>query len=127
MTVDSFLKIVSELKVSKSSGINGLNCQVMLLAMTTIPEIFVFICNKSLREGIFPSDCKQARISIIPKKGDTRNMDYLRPISLLCVRGKVLEKHVKKGLVHYFESNGMFFDYLFGFETVVQRWTQFFW
>lgn len=109
------MKIVSELKISKSSGISGLNSRVVLTAMKTIPDVFVYLCNKSLREGIFPTDCKQARISIIPKKGDVRKMDNLRPISLLCILRKVLEKHVKNGLVHYFESNGLFFNYQFGF------------
>lgn len=36
-------------------------------------------------------------------------MEILRPISLLSVMGKIIEKHVKSELVGYFEDNKLFF------------------
>lgn len=96
LTINRFLEIVAEVKLSKSSEIEGLNSRLLILAMKTRPDIFVEICNKSFLLGIFPDDCKRARISIIPKKkGDKRVLDNLRPISLLCLLGKIMEKHVK--------------------------------
>lgn len=48
LSIDGFLKIVSELKMLKSSGINGLNSRVIIKAMKTIPEVFVFMCKNHL-------------------------------------------------------------------------------
>lgn len=126
LTVTRFLEILSELNLSKSSGIPELNSRLIINAMKTRPEVFVHICNASLNLGIFPEDCKRAQSSIIPKKGDKRILDNLRPISLLCLLGKVMEKHVKYELVNYFELNGLFFDnqaplFLAGFNLLSRR------
>lgn len=110
MTVNDFLEIVKDLKSNKSSGVKDLNTRCIIDAMRAIPNIFVKICNKSLHEGKFPTVCKTARITIIPKKGDIRVLDNLRPISILPILGKVLEKFVKKQLVYYLESEGVFND-----------------
>lgn len=83
--------------------------------MRCIPHIFVTLCNCSFNTGIFPDSCKIARVTIIPKGGDLRNMDNLRPISILPLLGKVLEKHAKNEIVDYFEENGLFHMYQFGF------------
>lgn len=77
--------------------------------------VFVRFCNLSLRLGVFPSEFKIARLTIRPKKGDLRRLDNLRPISILIILGKVLEKIVKLQVVHYFESNDLFYLYQFGF------------
>lgn len=52
ITISRFLEIVSELKTTKSSGIEDLNSCLVIQAMKTIPHVFVHICNRSLREGI---------------------------------------------------------------------------
>lgn len=89
-----FLEIVSELSYSKSSGIDNVDTKLIIDGMKGVPEVFLKVCNKSLESGIFPTSCKEARISVIPKKGDTRLLDNLRPISILSILGKVLEKYV---------------------------------
>lgn len=114
---NSFLETIKELNENKSSGIENINSKLILDAMKAIPHVFVRMLNMSLASGVFPDDWKTARICIIPKKGDLRNMNNLRPISLLSIMGKIIEKFVKKQLVEYFESNHLFFNYQFGFRA----------
>lgn len=54
-------------------------------AIFAIPEIFVKIMYMSFRSGVFPSDWKITSIAVIPKKGVTKYLDNLRPISILSV------------------------------------------
>lgn len=89
MTIESFLNIVKDLYVSKSCGIPALNTTMVIDAMKCIPEIFVKICNSSLANGKFPSHSKEARVTIIPKKGDLRRRDNLRPIAKYCLGKKI--------------------------------------
>lgn len=112
-----FLDIIKDMKENKSSGIQDINSKLILDAMNSIPEIFVKIINMSLSTGKFPDEWKVARICVIPKKGDCKILDNLRPISLLSIMGKIIEKFVKKQLVDYFEQNGLFFDFQFGFRA----------
>lgn len=115
MKVDDFLKIVSELKPSKPSGIPDINTRVIIESMKAIPLLFTKLCNLSLTLGKFPTTCKRAKITILPKKGDIHCLDNLRPISILSIIGKILEKYVKNWLVRFFEENGLFYSLQFGF------------
>lgn len=115
MKVDDFLKIVSELKPSKPSGIPDINTMAIIESMKAIPLLFIKLCNLSLISGKFPTSCKCAKITVIPKKGDTQCLDNLRLISILSIIGKILEKYVKNLVVQFFEENDLFYSLQYGF------------
>ena len=48
----------------------------------------------ALRKNVFPSDLKKAKEVPLPKSTDKTNPTSYRPISLLSVLSKLLEKHV---------------------------------
>jgi hypothetical protein len=50
------------------------------------------IYNASLEAGIFPERFKIAKVKPLHKKRDKKEMKNYRPISLLCVFSKILEK-----------------------------------
>ena len=63
-----------------------------------IAPSLTMLLNKSLRLGIFPGDWKLANIVPIFKKGKRDFVENYRPISLLPVISKVLERCVLAGL-----------------------------
>lgn len=109
---EGFLEIIGTFNYSKSSGYEEINCRLLLDAMKCLPNIFIKICNCSFTTGKFPESCKNARVTIIPKGGDLRNLDNLRPISILPLLGKVLEKHAKQEIVDFFEMNDLFYFFI---------------
>lgn len=115
----SLLDLLKEISTHKSSGIKDITTDLLFDAIRSKPDIFVKLCNRSLETGVFPEHCKVARIKIIPKKGDLRVLDNLRPISILSLIGKILEKRVKDDLVKHFENNNLFYDLQFGFRTMI--------
>ena len=50
--------------------------------------------NQSISQGVYPSDWKTAQIVCIPQKTDHSNPQNYRPISILSLISKVLEKHM---------------------------------
>ena len=68
-----------------------------------------------LSNGIFPDKLKIAKVVPIFKKGDCALTNNYRPISLLPVISKVIEKIIYNQLSLYFESNKLFFDSQYGF------------
>lgn len=116
MDSTSLINILKELNETKSSGIEKISSTI-IFAIYAIPEIFVKVINLSLETGVFPENWKTARISVLPKKGDCRKLDNLRPISILPILGKIIEKHIKKELVEYFEFNSLFYKFQFGFRS----------
>ena len=61
----------------------------------------MLICNLSLQTSKFPSDWKQARVTPIFKSGDKSDVYNYRPISVLPVVSKIIERAVHNQLYMY--------------------------
>ena len=117
-TENEIKKIVSRLKSKKSSGFDGIS---NVLLKSIIPEIQLplsVIFNKSLRNGIFPDKMKLAEVVPIYKmKGKSDSMNSYRPVSLLPVISKILEKIIQKRVNSFLRKKMLLFDSQFGFRT----------
>ena len=68
------------------------------------------ILNRSITECTFPALWKTARVIPVHKGSAKDNMNNYRPISLLCVMSKILEKHVYNNVISYFNRNKLLVD-----------------
>ena len=101
---DDVHKIIKSLKMKGSSGFDSVsNKLVKQLEDELVPPLTI-ILNDSLQSGIVPSKLKEAKVLPLFKSGDKQNFSNYRPISLLSVFSKVLEKAVYKQLYGYFED-----------------------
>ena len=71
--------------------------------------------NLSIEYSIFPDAWKSALVIPIPKSGDLTNVKIFRPISLLPLPGKILEKLVHKQLSDYLEGESLLIEAQHGF------------
>ena len=69
----------------------------------------------NLRTGIFPDCLKLARVTPISKGGDSTNAGNCRPISVLPIFSKRLEKVVFKQSYTYFEQNNILYEHQYRF------------
>ena len=84
--------IVKDINTNKSSGLDGVSSRVLKDAfLVLIPQV-VYMFNLSLTTGIFPRDWKVATVVPLYKGGDRTSVGNYRPISLLPIPGKLLEK-----------------------------------
>ena len=83
----------------------------------SFPKLVTSTYNGCLRKGCFPKRWKRARIIPIlkPGKENCKDASKYRPISLLNVGGKVLEKLLINRIMHYLYSNGLMNQNQFGF------------
>ena len=75
----------------------------------------VIIFNKSFREGCFPEILKTAKVIPIYKVDDAVNPNNYRPISLLSVFDKLLEKLMYNRLDSFLHKHKIFYKHQFGF------------
>lgn len=109
------LNVLESLPNKTSSGKDGINNVLLKQLKITLRLPLLLIVNQSMMLGQFPDDLKVARIIALHKGGLKSQMDNYRPISLLSVISKVLEKIVNKRLVAFLEKNKILNDRQFGF------------
>ena len=101
---------------SKSSvGIDGISTILLKCITLSIIKPLTLITNQIMKTGIFPNKLKLAKVISIYKKDDPTQVTNYRPISLLPVLSKVIEKTIAKQLSGYFEDNKLFNQNQYGF------------
>lgn len=111
------LKCIKSIKKSRSRDIYGLNCNVLLFVTPIILGLLTELINLIFKEGIFPDCLKKAAVTPIPKKGNTNVIENFRPISVMPIFSKVVEKVMKLQITSYFEDNNLFSKSQFGFRN----------
>ena len=83
------------------------NLSPLLLAKTAevLAHPITLLFNQSLRTGQVPQDWRTASITPIFKKGSRAESQNYRPVSLTCILCKVMEKVIRKHIVHHLQEN----------------------
>ena len=74
------------------------------------------ICKLSFRTGIFPDELKIANVVPIFKSGDVMIFSNYRPVSVLPICSKIIERLIYNRLLKYINDNNLFYKFQFGFQ-----------
>ena len=86
------LSLIRSLDSNKAHGWDGMSAQLIKLCDSSLVEPLCVIFTKCLETGIYPSIWKKANVVPIHKKGNRQSRENYRPISLLPICGKIVEK-----------------------------------
>ena len=95
------LRFLSNLTISKASGLDQISAKVLKIAAPSIAPSLTLIFNQSIRTGIFPSDWKVARVTPIYKSGGKFCMSNYRPISVISIVARIMEKLIHNQIYEY--------------------------
>ncbi|CAB4012394.1 Hypothetical predicted protein, partial [Paramuricea clavata] len=104
LSPDDVLAALLSLDTNKATGPDEIPSRILKECAHQIAPSLCLLFNQSLRHGSLPEEWKLANIIPIHKKGDISNAENYRPISLLCVTSKVLERCVLRNLRDYLMS-----------------------
>lgn len=105
-------KILAALPDGKASGMDHLDSRLIRVAAEALSFPIAHLVNLSLLQGIFPEKWKEAKIIPLPKnKRATFTGQNSRPISLLPLLSKVMEKIAFEQVYKYFFSNRLITKY----------------
>ena len=107
--------LLNEINVNKSTGPDGLHPAVIKSVAQHISPILVHIFNNSMVTGIIPKALKVAQITPIYKADNPMEFINYRPISILPVLSKILEKVVLKRLLDFLNKHDILNSSQFGF------------
>ena len=120
--LDFLLAHVSDAEVSeiinvlenKSTGPASIPVKLLQL----IPDLIIVplcqLINLSFVSGSFPDPLKIVKVIPIHKNGSTQDMNNYRPISLLSIFDKIMEKIMHNRLYHFLEVNNILYSKQFG-------------
>ena len=94
-------KFLTNIDINKATGTDMIGPRLLRLAAPLIADEITFICNHSITKSAFPSKWKEAKVAPLYKNGPHEDVNNYRPISILPVLSKVLEKHVHESLSNF--------------------------
>ena len=115
VSVETIINIITKLKNKNSCGVDGINSRFLKDSLPVLAFYITIIVNTSIITGIVPSLWKYGIICPAFKKGDNEDPSNYRPISLLCILSKVLERVVADQLYEYMTENELFSNSQHGF------------
>jgi hypothetical protein len=109
--------IIESQDKSKSPGLDGFTADIIKKFNSINQEFLTEVYNKCLKFGLFPDIWKIIVVKILkkPNKSDYTSPKAYRPISLLSVFAKVLEKLLINRISFYLKSNNLLNENQFGF------------
>ena len=109
------LKLIDSISTYKSSGIDNISSRVLKDFLQLASRELTILFNHILDTGIFPDKWKIATVTPIPKVANATDPSDLRPISLLPIPGKLLEKYVTLSIENFLETKEFFSEGQNGF------------
>ena len=101
------ITIVGNMKSNTSAGIDSIDIKVVKHVIHLISEPLSLLFNECLSNGIFPTQMKIARVTPIHKKGKRNDVNNYRPISILTIFSKILEKCIYNRLITFINKNNI--------------------
>ena len=112
---EEILKQISVIKPNKSSGIDQISAKFLKNMSNIIVYPLRFIINSSIDCSKVPEKMKIARVSPLYKRGSLDDCGNYRPISILPLFSKVMEKIVNRQILDHLETNKILKSNQFGF------------
>ena len=119
------MKTINKLNTKKATGVDNLPPKILKVAAEATSAPLSNIFNKSIKNGQFPDDLKDAQVSPLFKKDDPFIKKNYRPVSILNSHSKIFESLIHCQLSEHFEN--IFNNYLaafkkgFGCQTTLLR------
>ena len=114
-TEKKVLEVLQFIDISKAAGIDKISGRFLKDGANILAKPIAKICNISISSGLFPSDCKIAKLKPLYKKGSKTNPENFRPISLLPLISKVIERIVYDQVDNFLLQNNILYNYQSGF------------
>ena len=116
-TEEEVYKIIKNMKTNSACGPDLISAKILKKYAEYLVTPLTHLFNCSLANGIFPSKLKAANVTPIFKAGQKSDPSNYRPISVLNVLAKILEKIVNTQLCNHLATNNMLSENQYGFRS----------
>ena len=114
-TVDEVVDLLKRTKVHLASGTDGVSAWVLHTFAAELAPSIASLFNLSMKTGKLPDEWKLANVVPIPKNSHIQDVWSYRPISLLSIISKTLERFVHRILMKHLSANLVITNHKYGF------------
>ena len=115
LTNDHEIELIIKSLNHVGGGIDKISTRILLGTYKNNLSHLTFFYNLCLRTGVFPDQLKIAVIVPIFKAGEKNLFTNYRPISLLPILSKILERLIHSHISFFLEEHSLFYPLQFGF------------
>ena len=115
ITLEQLNREVNKIAIYKSSGFSNISSKIWKLVFKALPVHTLHMINISIVTNQFPYAWKHATIIPIPKVTNPTDAGELRPIALLPIIGKLVERFVHEQIMDYLDRHELLSPYQNGF------------
>ena len=115
--VEDVIKLVKDIDVHKSSGVEYMPSFILKDVFEVISLQLTHLFNKSMTLGLFPESWAVAVVTPIPKTGNIHLATNWRPISIIPLIGKLMEKLCNSLLTNHLGVHNLLCDEQYGFRS----------
>ena len=108
------IKIITTLK-DGSAGWDDISARIVKCTFDSFITPLTHVLNMSITKGVFPDELKIARVVPLFKSGDPMLFSNYRPVSVLPIFSKILERLMYNRLLKFINDNKILYLYQFGF------------
>ena len=101
LSEEEVLAVIMNLDHNKAHGPDNIPARLLKETAAQIAPSLCSLFNKSLRIGVVPDDWKLANVVPVYKHGEKAEVENYRPISLLSLISKTLERCVFNNIKHH--------------------------
>lgn len=115
VSVETVAEMLAELNVTKATGLDNIPARFLRDGVQEIASCVTHLINISLEQGIVPQATKHAKVIPLYKKGATTDPGNYRPVSILSVTSKILERVVHDQISEYVGKQDLLYEFQSGF------------
>ena len=108
--------LIKSLKTT-AAGWDSISSNIVKSMYNSFITPLTHVLNLSITQGVFPNCMKIAKVLPLFKSGDKTNILNYRPISILPVFSKILERLMYNRLLVFIDKHGLLYRNQFGFRT----------
>lgn len=116
MTVNEVRLEIMSLNNTNSEGFDEINTKIIKACTDVLAHILTHLINLSFSTGVFPEILKLSIVKPILKKGKKDDVANYRPITLISILSKVLEKCMYKRLLDFCNKYQIIKNEQYGFQ-----------
>ena len=114
-TVDEVVDLLKRTKVHSALGPDGVSAWMLHTFAAKLAPSIASLFNLSMKTGKLPDEWKLANVLPIPKNSHIQDLQSYRPISLLSIISKTLERFVHRILMKHLSANLVITNHKYGF------------